>query len=103
MLARRLIPLAILLPILIGALRQTAERAGLYDPTFGAAHSATNFMVLFFAAIWWTARMVFRIDSNRILAEGARQKQEEQVRMLNIEKIEAKSANKAQDYYHAGI
>src|SRR5438874_9747505 len=29
MLARRLIPLAILLPILIGALRQTAERAGL--------------------------------------------------------------------------
>jgi len=37
MLARRLIPLAILLPILIGALRQTAERAGLYDPTFGAA------------------------------------------------------------------
>src|SRR5438552_17410358 len=44
MLARRLIPLAILLPILIGALRQTAERAGLYDPTFGAAHSATTFM-----------------------------------------------------------
>src|SRR5207253_10289326 len=42
MLARRLIPLAILLPILIGALRQTAERAGLYDPIFGAAHSATT-------------------------------------------------------------
>src|SRR5204862_6517814 len=60
MLARRLIPLAILLPILIGALRQTAERAGLYDPIFGAAHSATTFMVLFFAAIWWTTRMLFR-------------------------------------------
>src|SRR5438477_7269418 len=89
MLARRLIPLAILLPILIGALRQTAERAGLYDPTFGAAHSATTFMVLFFAAIWWTTRMLFRIDTNRMLAEAARQKQEEQVRQLNIEKIAA--------------
>src|SRR5438477_578949 len=95
MLARRLIPLAILLPILIGALRQTAERAGLYDPTFGAAHSATTFMVLFFAAIWWTTRMLFRIDTNRMLAEGARQKQEEQVRQLNIEKIAAERASRA--------
>ena len=101
MLARRLIPLAILLPILIGALRQTAERAGLYDPTFGAAHSATTFMVLFFAATWWTTRMLFRIDTNRMLAEGARQKQEEQVRQLNIEKIAAERASKAKDDFLA--
>jgi signal transduction histidine kinase/ActR/RegA family two-component response regulator len=101
MLARRLIPLAILLPILIGALRQTAERAGLYDPTFGAAHSATTFMVLFFAAIWWTTRMLFRIDTNRMLAEGARQQQEEQVRQLNIEKIAAERASQAKDDFLA--
>jgi len=101
MLARRLIPLAILLPILIGALRQTAERAGLYDPIFGAAHSATTFMVLFFAAIWWTTRMLFRIDTNRMVAEGARQKQEEQVRQLNIEKIAAERASQAKDDFLA--
>ena len=101
MLARRLIPLAILLPILIGAIRQTAEKAGLYDPIFGAAHSATTFMVLFFAAIWWTARMLFRIDTNRMLAEGARQKQEEQVRQLNIEKIAAERASQAKDDFLA--
>jgi signal transduction histidine kinase/CheY-like chemotaxis protein len=103
MLARRLIPLAILLPILIGALRQTAERAGLYDPTFGAAHSATTFMVLFFAAIWWTTRMLFRIDTNRMLAEGARQQQEEQVRQLNIEKIAAERASQAKDDFLAAL
>src|SRR6266480_3076843 len=57
MLARRLIPLAILLPILIGALRQTAERA--------------------------------------------RQKQEEQVRQLNIEKIAAERASQAKDDFLA--
>jgi signal transduction histidine kinase/ActR/RegA family two-component response regulator len=101
MLARRLIPLAILLPILIGALRQTAERAGLYDPIFGAAHSATTFMVVFFAAIWWTTRMLFRIDTNRMVAEGARQKQEEQVRQLNIEKIAAERASQAKDDFLA--
>ena len=101
MLARRLIPLAILLPILIGALRQTAERAGLYDPIFGAAHSATTFMVLFCAAIWWTTRMLFRIDTNRMVAEGARQKQEEQVRQLNMEKIAAERASQAKDDFLA--
>ena len=101
MLARWLIPLAILLPILIGAIRQGVERAGLYDPTFGAAHSATTFMVLFFAAIWWTTRMVFHIDSDRIVAEQAQQKQEQQVHRLNIEKMAAEKANKAKDDFLA--
>ena len=101
MLARRLIPLAILLPILIGAIRQGVERAGLYDPIFGAAHSATTFMVLFFAAIWWTTRMVFHIDSDRIFAERERQKQEQQVHQLNIEKMAAEKANKAKDDFLA--
>src|SRR5207248_5149323 len=101
MLARRLIPLAILLPILIGAIRQSVERAGLYDPIFGAAHSATTFMVLFFAAIWWTTRMVFHIDSDRIFAERERQKQEQQVHQLNIEKMAAEKANKAKDDFLA--
>ena len=101
MLARRLIPLAILLPILIGAIRQGAERAGFYDPIFGAAHSATTFMVLFFAAIWWTTRMLFHIDTDRIVAERARQKQEEQVRQLNIEKIAAEKASQAKDDFLA--
>ena len=101
MLARRLIPLAILLPISIGAIRQGVEKAGLYDPTFGAAHSATTFMVLFIAAIWWTTRMLFHIDSDRIVAEQERQKQERQVHQLNIEKMAAEKANKAKDDFLA--
>ena len=101
MLARRLIPLAILLPISIGAIRQGVEKAGLYDPTFGAAHSATTFMVLFFAAIWWTTRMLFHSDSDRIIAEQERQKQERQVHQLNIEKMAAEKANKAKDDFLA--
>lgn len=101
MLARRLIPLAILLPILIGAIREGAEGMGLYDPTFGAAHSATTFMALFFAAIWWTTRMLFHVDTDRMLAEQERQKQERQVHQLNIEKIAAEKANQAKDDFLA--
>jgi len=101
MLARRLIPLAILLPILIGAIRQDAERMGLYDPVFGAAHSATTFMALFCAAIWWTTRTLFRVDTDRMLAEQERQKQERQVHQLNIEKIAAEKANQAKDDFLA--
>jgi signal transduction histidine kinase/CheY-like chemotaxis protein len=101
MLARRLIPLAILLPISIGAIRQAVEKAGWYDPTFGAAHSATTFMVLFFAAIWWTTRMLFHIDSDRMVAEQERQKQERHLHQLNIEKMAAEKANKAKDDFLA--
>lgn len=101
MLARRLFPLAILLPILIGAIRQGAERMGLYDPTFGAAHSATTFMALFCVAVWWTTRTLFRVDSDRMLIEQERQKQERQVHQLNIEKIAAEKANQAKDDFLA--
>ncbi|PYI44906.1 MAG: hypothetical protein DMC57_00930, partial [Verrucomicrobia bacterium] len=45
--------------------------------------------------------MLFRIDTNRMLAEGARQKQEEQVRQLNIEKIAAERASQAKDDFLA--
>jgi signal transduction histidine kinase/CheY-like chemotaxis protein len=77
-LARRLIPLAILLPILLGALRLYGEKVGWYETKFGAAHAATAFIVLFLGAVWWTARILFRVDTGRKLAE-------ERVRRLNAE------------------
>jgi signal transduction histidine kinase/ActR/RegA family two-component response regulator len=58
-------------------------------------------MVLFIAAIWWTTRMLFHIDSDRIVAEQERQKQERQVHQLNIEKMAAEKANKAKDDFLA--
>src|SRR5438034_3268308 len=45
--------------------------------------------------------MLFRIDTNRMLAEAATQKQEEQVRQLNIEKIAAERASQAKDDFLA--
>jgi PAS domain-containing protein len=82
LLARRMIPMAVLLPILLGALRIAGENAGWYDNAFGFALFATAFIVLFLIAIWWAARLLFRIDNQRQLAESARAENEERFREL---------------------
>lgn len=86
-LARRLLPLAIASPIVLGALRLQGERAGLYDGQLGAGLFATAFTVLFLAAIWWAARLLFRTDMDRRLAEFATRENEERVHQLNAELV----------------
>ena len=84
-LARRLIPLAILLPILLAALRLVAENVGLHGFQFGAAHTAMASMLLFFAATWWTARLLYRADEERKTAQVERDRNAEHIRVLNAE------------------
>jgi signal transduction histidine kinase/ActR/RegA family two-component response regulator len=78
LLARLLLPLAVLLPVLFGTLRLTGENAGWYTSRVGVALFATAFIVFFFLAVWWTVRALARADTNRKAAE-------EQVRKLNAE------------------
>ena len=87
-LARRFLPLAIALPIVLGALRLQGERAGLYDTQLGAALFATAYTVSFLAAIWWTVRLLFRTDMRRRLAELATRENEERVHQLNAELVQ---------------
>ena len=78
LLARLLLPLAVLLPVLFGTLRLSGESAGWYTTRVGVALFATAFIVFFFLAVWWTVRALARSDTNRKAAE-------EQVRQLNAE------------------
>ena len=84
-LARRLIPLAILLPIFLGALRFVSENVGLHGFQFGAAHTAIASMILFFAATWWTVRLLYRADGERKTAEVERDRNAEHIHVLNAE------------------
>jgi signal transduction histidine kinase/ActR/RegA family two-component response regulator len=78
LLARLLLPLAFLVPVLFGTLRVTGENAGWFTSRVGVALFATAFILFFSLAVWWTVRALFRSDMNRKAAE-------EQVRLLNAE------------------
>jgi signal transduction histidine kinase/CheY-like chemotaxis protein len=111
MLARRFIPIAILLPILLGALRLYGEKVGWYETKFGAAHAATAFIVLFLAAVWWTARILFRVDTGRKLAEERarclnaelEQRVADRTAELNSLNVDLQQASRAKDHFLAAL
>jgi signal transduction histidine kinase len=97
LLARRLIPLAILLPVILGALRFLSEM-GFHGFQFGAAHTAIASMILFFAATWWTARLLYRADEERKTAQVERDRNAEHIRVLNAELEQRVAARTAELY-----
>lgn len=63
MIARKLLPLAILLPIVLGWLRLLGERAGWYQTDFGTAFFATLMILVFSIGIWWNATSLNNADA----------------------------------------
>jgi diguanylate cyclase (GGDEF)-like protein/PAS domain S-box-containing protein len=57
-LLRRLVPAAVLVPILLGTLEILGEKAGLYDQRFGVALLTATMMVLFLVLVLTTARTI---------------------------------------------
>ena len=62
---RRLLPVAVFLPIALDILRLTGEARGLYEVPFGAALSSTAMVFIFLSALWWMARVLFNVDTER--------------------------------------
>jgi two-component system, sensor histidine kinase and response regulator len=67
--ARRLLPAAVAIPLLLGWLRLQGQRVELYDTEFGASLFAIGTIVLFNLLIWWYAGVVDRADIRRREAE----------------------------------
>jgi PAS domain S-box-containing protein len=63
--ARRLLPLAILLPTGLGALTLEGGRLGFYDAEFGSVIHVTLLILLFLGLTWWTAGRLYRLDTER--------------------------------------
>ncbi len=68
-LARTMLPMAIVFPAVIGWLRLEGQRAGLYGTEFGLALFAVANIVCFSALIGWTAGALYRADLARRGAE----------------------------------
>jgi signal transduction histidine kinase len=71
LMARRVLPVAILLPLLIALPRLQGERLGWYPAEAGLTIFATLTITIFTASIWLSARSLNQIDAERGRAESA--------------------------------
>ena len=67
--ARRLLPMAICIPWLLGAVLLYGEHAGYYRQEFALAIFAALSIVIFAGLIWWNARLLYVVDMERGRAE----------------------------------
>ena len=79
--ARRLLPAAILIPLALGWFRLRGQQVGLYGTELGVSLNTVGNMFIIAALVWWSARLLYRIDGERKLAEeemrAARERAEE--------------------------
>jgi PAS domain S-box-containing protein len=66
--ARRLLPAALLLPVLIGWLRLEGQHYGFYDTAMGTALLALTHVVVFFFLILFNARLLRKTEQERALS-----------------------------------
>jgi PAS domain S-box-containing protein len=64
-LARRFLPVAILLPAVVGLFHELGERSGVWNAPVGAGLFAIVMMASLFAAVWWIAWTLDRYDAAR--------------------------------------
>jgi signal transduction histidine kinase len=86
--ARRLLPVVVLVPLLTGSLRLAGERAGLYDTGFGVALHNLVEITLLLTLLGWTGVAIARHSSERERAEAERRK------LLALEKAARQEAER---------
>jgi PAS domain S-box-containing protein len=94
MLARRLLPAAFLVPLVLGWLRLGGQEAGLYDSAGGVALTVTGTTVIIALLVWRSAVALDRSDAARSRAERS-------LRELN-EHLELRVAERTEEVRRAG-
>ena len=75
--ARRLLPAIVILPLAIGWLRIQGERLGFFSSEVGVALVASAYAICFLAIVWFNARLVNRADrARRALKENLRESEQ---------------------------
>ena len=67
--ARLLLPAAILVPLVLGWFRLKGQQIGLYGTETGVSLITVANMFVVAALVWWSARLLYRIDGERKQAE----------------------------------
>jgi PAS domain S-box-containing protein len=79
--ARRLLPAIVLLPVIVGWLRIQGERHGLFSSEVGVSMVAIAYTIFFSVFVWFTARSVNRADRKRRIAVEDLRKSEAAIRL----------------------
>ena len=66
--ARRLLPAAIFIPLILGAFLFSSEKHGMFAMESGISLFAFAIIVLFTAVIWWNAKLLFWAEQERLKA-----------------------------------
>lgn len=66
--ARRLLPIVVFIPLVLGWLRLQGQYLGYYDTEFGLALFAIGSVIILTIVVWWTARSLNWIDAQNQLA-----------------------------------
>jgi PAS domain S-box-containing protein len=69
MIARRLLPVAVMAPVLIAGLSLWAQRLGFYDAEFGASVFVLSMIVVLSVVIVWNARHLILLEADRRQAQ----------------------------------
>lgn len=68
--ARRLLPMAVLIPWGLGAMLLVIEQAGFMANEFAVALFAVSTIILFTILLWWNAKLLYQVDLERTGAEA---------------------------------
>jgi len=68
-LARRLLPMGILIPWILGGARLIGEEAGYFHAEFGVSSFAVSTIMVFTLLIWWNAKQLHQADLERLRTE----------------------------------
>ena len=91
--ARRLLPAAILVPLVLGWFRLRGQQIGLYGTELGVSLFTVATMVIVAALVWWSARLLYRFDGERRRA----------VEEMRIARERAEEANRAKSEFLANM
>jgi signal transduction histidine kinase len=96
-LTRRLLPAALLAPIILGVIRMLGESAGVYESEFGISLFAVATILTFVGLVLWSARVLRDTDKERVdllaLEQQARANAERLRSEAETARAEAEKAN----------
>ncbi|MUG97678.1 PAS domain-containing protein [Scytonema sp. UIC 10036] len=87
--ARHLIPTAIVIPLVLGWFRIFSERIGLFQPAFGTSIYAVLMVLILVTVIWWNANLLHKIDLQRQAADKALQRANDKLEIQVLQRTAA--------------